>query len=135
MTPERRQEVERLLRAAEALPPDRRAAFLSQTCGSDLALRREVEELLTQAASHTNVLSPPILAADSDATRTDEAAAAPVMDQQLGVYRITGRLGAGGMGEVLRARDIPLGREVAIKILPRAFTTDPERLARFEREA
>ena len=135
MTPERRQEVERLLRAAEALPPDRRAAFLSQTCGSDLALRREVEELLAQAASHTNVLSPPILAADSPATRTDETAAAPVMNQQLGVYRITGRLGAGGMGEVLRARDTRLGREVAIKILPRAFTTDPERLARFEREA
>ena len=44
-------------------------------------------------------------------------------------------LGAGGMGEVYRARDTKLGRDVAIKIMPRAFTNDPERLKRFEREA
>jgi eukaryotic-like serine/threonine-protein kinase len=50
-------------------------------------------------------------------------------------FRITGRLGAGGMGEVYRAEDSALGREVAIKVLPAAFTADPERLARFEREA
>ena len=54
---------------------------------------------------------------------------------RLGSYEIVGALGAGGMGEVYRARDTKLGREVAIKILPRAFTSDPERLARFDREA
>ncbi len=53
----------------------------------------------------------------------------------LGPYEVTTLLGAGGMGEVYRARDTKLGREVAIKILPRAFTADPDRLARFEREA
>ena len=53
----------------------------------------------------------------------------------LGAYQVQARLGAGGMGEVYRARDTKLGRDVAIKILPRAFTSDPERLARFEREA
>src|SRR5215813_5863095 len=54
---------------------------------------------------------------------------------QIGPYEITGLLGKGGMGEVYRAQDTKLGRDVAIKLLPDAFATDPERTARFEREA
>ena len=54
---------------------------------------------------------------------------------RLGPYEITGKLGEGGMGEVYRATDSKLKREVAIKVLPAAFTEDKERLARFEREA
>ena len=54
---------------------------------------------------------------------------------RLGPYEILSPLGAGGMGEVYRARDAKLGRDVAIKVLPSAFASDPERLARFEREA
>ncbi|MGE5179660.1 MAG: protein kinase domain-containing protein [Bacteroidota bacterium] len=54
---------------------------------------------------------------------------------RLGTYQITGPLGAGGMGEVYRARDTRLGREVAVKVLPGAVTSSPDRLARFEREA
>ena len=54
---------------------------------------------------------------------------------RLGSYVIAARIGAGGMGEVYRARDTRLGRDVAIKTLPYAVTTDPERLARLEREA
>jgi serine/threonine protein kinase len=58
-----------------------------------------------------------------------------LIGRQLGVYQIESLLGAGGMGEVYRARDTRLGRDVAIKILPEAFVADRERLARFEREA
>ena len=54
---------------------------------------------------------------------------------RLGAYEIIGSLGAGGMGEVYRARDTRLGRSVAIKILPEAFAADPDRVPRFEREA
>jgi Tol biopolymer transport system component/tRNA A-37 threonylcarbamoyl transferase component Bud32 len=58
-----------------------------------------------------------------------------MLDRQLAHYRITARLGAGGMGEVYRAEDEKLGRQVAIKVLPESMARDPERLARFDREA
>src|SRR5438128_2007435 len=54
---------------------------------------------------------------------------------RIGVYEIVDALGAGGMGEVYRARDTKLRREVAIKVLPAAFAVDPDRVARFQREA
>ena len=54
---------------------------------------------------------------------------------RLGVYEIVAPLGAGGMGEVYRARDSRLGRDVAVKVLPEALAGDPDALARFEREA
>src|SRR5258708_7320020 len=58
-----------------------------------------------------------------------------VTGTRLGFYEVVALLGAGGMGEVYRARDTKLGREVAIKVLPDAFAFDPERVARFKREA
>ena len=54
---------------------------------------------------------------------------------RIGSYEIAAQIGAGGMGEVYRARDLKLGRDLAIKVLPSAFSNDPERVARFEREA
>src|SRR6202451_1816144 len=54
---------------------------------------------------------------------------------QLGPYEILAPIGAGGMGEVYRARDTKLKRDVALKVLPQAFSRDPERMARFQREA
>ena len=54
---------------------------------------------------------------------------------RVGVYEVTAKIGEGGMGEVYQARDTTLDRDVALKVLPEAFTADPERLARFQREA
>ena len=54
---------------------------------------------------------------------------------RLGNYEVVSSLGAGGMGEVYRAKDLELGREVAIKVLPEGFSEEPERMSRFEREA
>ncbi len=53
----------------------------------------------------------------------------------LGPYEVTAKIGEGGMGEVYRARDTKLDRDVALKVLPEAFTADPDRLARFKWEA
>src|SRR5258707_1807852 len=58
-----------------------------------------------------------------------------VSGTKLGPYEVVGPLGAGGMGEVYRASDTRLGRDVAVKILPAAFAADPDRLRRFERES
>jgi serine/threonine protein kinase len=67
--------------------------------------------------------------------RITDSAMALASGQRIGVYEVIGPIGAGGMGEVYRARDTRLGRDVALKILPDVFAADPDRLARFEREA
>ncbi len=58
-----------------------------------------------------------------------------LVGSRLGPYAVTAKIGEGGMGEVYQARDTKLDRDVALKVLPEAFTSDPDRLARFEREA
>src|SRR5262245_41892669 len=132
MTPSRWAEIERLYHAALARDVGERFAFLRETCANDEALRREVESLLAQAASG-DVLAAPAIAVAAHMASAQGASA--LTGQRIGVYLIQAQLGAGGMGEVYRARDTKLGRDVAIKILPSEFTSHPERLARFQREA
>ena len=101
-----------------------------------------MEALLAHAESAEGFLVAPIgelaahVFAGADASKLGHAGpAAGFIGRQVGTYQILSRLGAGGMGEVYRARDAKLGRDVAIKVLPPAFTADRERLARFDREA
>ena len=134
MTPERWQRVEELYHAAYARPIGERAAFLAEACREDEALRRQIESLLNES-SHDGFLAEP-----TPETAAELASGMPdtlpdMTGESLGGYRLDALLGAGGMGEVYRSHDAKLGRDVAIKILPRAFTSHPDRLARFEREA
>jgi serine/threonine protein kinase len=132
-SPERWATVERLYHAALARPVEERAAFLAKACAGDGELRREVESLLAQDASGEGALTGAAMVAA--AGLVTDIGGSVLTGRRLGAYQILAPLGAGGMGEVYRARDTRLGRDVAIKILPRAFTADADRLARVEREA
>ena len=123
--------VEEVFHAALERAPEAREAFLEEACSEDTGLRRQVELLLIKEKQAGSFLETP---ATEDATAT-LTAAHPMLGRQLGPYRIVALLGAGGMGEVYRAHDSKLGRDVAIKTLPAAFARDPDRLARFRREA
>ena len=133
MTPERWRQVEDIVHAALSRGESERLAFIAQACAGDDPLRSEVESLLAQQASASGFLEDQAGAAA--AQMVSETEASLLTGRRLGAYQVHARIGAGGMGEVYRARDTKLGRDVAIKILPRLFTSNPERLARFEREA
>jgi Tol biopolymer transport system component len=133
MTPERWQQIEDLCHRALALPPDDRPNFLAQACGDDDALRREVESLVAHEPQMEGFMSVPAVALGASGA-TDPIRGA-LVGQRLGVYAIRSLLGVGGMGEVYRAVDETLGREVAIKVLPPDLVADAQRRARFEREA
>jgi serine/threonine protein kinase len=124
MTPERWQQVREVLEKALELAPSERSAFLNSACSSDQFLRREVETLL---ASSDGVRS--------DFLQSSTLRVALIPGTKLGDYEVKSLLGSGGMGEVYRARDSRLGRDVAIKVLPTFLSADSERLRRFEQEA
>src|SRR5688500_4012109 len=132
MSGNRRHDLERICQAALDRDPAARSAFLAEACAGDDALRREIESLLAHEGAAEDFMEAPVLdvAAERVAAQPD-----PFIGRSIGPYRVVSWLGAGGMGEVYRAWDQKLGRDVAIKILSSGFTTDPDRLARLEREA
>jgi serine/threonine protein kinase len=137
-----RTRIEDICHAALERHAAERPAFVAAACGDDVALRGEVDALLAHADAAEEFFAAPIgelaahVFAGAEASSANAAgSAAGFIGRQVGPYHIVSRLGAGGMGEVYRARDAKLGRDVAIKVLPSAFTADRERLARFEREA
>src|SRR4029434_67057 len=131
MTPERWQQASRIFEAALEREPDARETFLVHACGDDQELRHEVESLLSNVGASALIDSSIWDLAD-DLLPSDLGLAPGA---QIGPYRIEGVLGAGGMGQVYRARDTKLNRDVALKVLPDVFTNDPERVARFTRAA
>lgn len=128
MTPERYQKVAALFSAARRLPPEARSGFLTEACGADEVLHRDVESLLEYVDEKDHFIDgpPPLVSVES---------ATDLSGRQVDPYEIVSLLGKGGMGEVYRAKDARLDREVAIKVLPAAYSNDPERLHRFEQEA
>src|SRR4249920_2709909 len=113
MEPDRRAQIEQLYHAARTRAADERASYLDAACAGDPALRREVESLLAQhTASLPDEPGVPRLAAGS----------------QVGPYEIHSLLGSGGMGQVYKAFDARLGRDVAIKVAAARFSE------RFDRE-
>jgi serine/threonine-protein kinase len=133
VTPDRDADVERICQEALERPLAARASFLTAACEGDTELRRQVEMLLAQEGAAASFLETPALVIAAQHLAASGDALLP--GQRIGPYTIVSGLGAGGMGEVYRARDESLGRDVAIKVLPSLFTRDPDRLARFEREA
>jgi TolB-like protein/lipoprotein NlpI len=125
MDSERGRRIDELAAATAERAPHERTDFLAAACGDDAALRREVESrLASREQPRTSVEAPPY---------QQERHLAP--GSRLGPYRIVALVGVGGMGQVYRAHDPRLGREVAIKVLSRHSPADRVELLRFEREA
>jgi eukaryotic-like serine/threonine-protein kinase len=135
MTADRWQQVSGLYHAAVERLADTRAAFLREACGTDDALRREVESLLAHEGAAEHLMNTPPLDLAAQAVSESAANSSSLVGRRIGSYPIVAQLGIGGMGEVYRARDVRLERDVAIKILSAPFSMDPGRRARFEREA
>src|SRR5438552_5343319 len=133
MTPARFQTIEEIYRAALDQEPDQIGAFLDTACKGDEVLRRKVEALV---AFHQRPGSFIETSAVGLATRIIENGQADLLvGQTIGHYKISKRIGTGGMGDVYLATDMTAGRKAALKLLPMRFTADAERLKRFQQEA
>ena len=125
MTADRWQRVKSLFEAAVDRPPAERAVFLAAETAGDDALRLDVESLLAADARDDRAIERLPL------TRVPLSSPPP----RIGPYELGGLIGAGSMGDVYRARDTALNRDVALKVLPPLLALDPDRVARFRREA
>jgi hypothetical protein len=141
MDPEQWQRVERLYHAALGREEGQRAGFLKEACAGDEALHREVESLLSyqkQAGGFIEASALEALARKKmgkpQSPRADDAGRT-LVGRTIAHYRVLEKIGAGGMGEVYRARDEELERDVAIKVLPESALADKSNRKRLRKEA
>jgi serine/threonine protein kinase len=128
MTAKRWAQIDRVWQAVLARPEHERSRALAELCGADHSLRREVDSLLLHRARAS--------AAGFGAVPLGEPSGrVSLLGRQFGPYSVQALIGAGGMGEVYQALDASLGRNVALKILSDAWVDEPDRRARFDREA
>jgi len=121
MTPDRLDQISRIFHEALSRSEGERGAFLSEACGADQSLRQEIESLLKRDAEAGGFIETPgllVVAQELDQLNPGTT---------IGTCSILSRAGSGGMGDVYYARDLRLGREVAIKCLPPGFAADPAR--------
>src|SRR5436190_724886 len=133
MTPARLQTIEQIFHAALDQEPNQLNAFLDETCAGGEVLRGKVEALLASHQLAGNFIATPV--AGLAASIVENGQADLLVGRTIGHYKISKRIGTGGMGEVYLATDVTAGRKAALKLLPERFTGDAERLKRFEQEA
>src|SRR6266550_7736648 len=122
MTPARLQTIEEIFHAALDQEPNQLNAFLDAACEGDELLRRKVEALLASHQLAGNFIETPV--AGLAASIVENGQADLLVDRTIGHYKISKRIGTGGMGEVYLATDMTAGRKAALKLLPERFTGD-----------
>ncbi len=133
MNLERYEQADKIFQSAVELATDQRAAFLDRACAGEPELRNEVESLLAYDKKAQDFIEAPVFDETADLLADD--AAGTLVGETIGPFRLVGRLGAGGMGEVYLAEDTRLGRKVALKLLSRSLVGDSQSRKRFLREA
>src|SRR3989454_2351380 len=133
MTPAQLQTIEKIFGAALDQEPDQISAFLDTACEGDELLRRKVEALLASRQRAGNFIE--TSAVGLAASIVQKGQADLLVGQTIGHYKLSKRIGTGGMGDVYLATDMTAGRKAALKLLPERFTGDAERLKRFQQEA
>src|SRR5262245_42513031 len=128
------EQIPEIYHSARELRGQDRARFLQQACGSDLQMLRKIETLLQQDETANDLLDQPAIKLAGNLMSEFKTVKWP-MGTRMGPYELMSLVGAGGMGEVYRARDTRLGRIVALKLIRSTLLVEPQMRQRFQSEA